>query len=247
MRVDATAALTASLIQRLEARDSVSAEEAAVLEVSVQDARIVQAGDDLVSDGDRPSNSSLIVSGVAARYSLLPGGSRQITALHLPGDFVDLHSFLLKTMDHGVLAISRCRVATMPHERLTEISRTHPHLMRLLWLMTLIDGSLHREWLVGLGRRSAISRLAHLLCETRVRLDCVGGVDADGFDLPVTQADLSDILGLSSVHVNRVLQELRGAGLVTWRGARVTLPDWPRLVALAEFDDRYLHLAREPR
>lgn len=244
---DANAPITAALLLKLEARDTLSDEERAILGAMFTDVRLVPAGNDIVREGERPGVSTLVVSGLAARYKLLHTGTRQITALHIAGDFVDLHSFLLKEMDHGVLAVAPCRVATVPHERLAEITVSQPHLTRLFWFLTLLDGAQHREWLVAMGRRSAIARFAHLLCELKVRMSVVGGGSGDGFVLPVTQADLSDILGLSSVHVNRVLQELRRDGLIAWKGAHVSILDWNGLVDLAEFDDRYLHLVRERR
>ncbi len=247
MKPDASAPLTAALVRRLEARDELSGEERLIIERMFTVVRLVKAGDDIVRDGDRPQRSTLVVDGLAARYKVLHGGERQITALHLPGDFVDLHSFLLKEMDHGVGAISQCRVATVPHETLAGLSANQPHLTRLLWLLTLLDGAMHREWLVAMGRRSALGQLAHLLCELRMRLTVVGSVDDDGFVMPVTQVDLSDILGLSSVHVNRVLQELRADNLIAWKGVNVSILDWDGLKRIAEFDDRYLHIVKEPR
>jgi CRP-like cAMP-binding protein len=247
MKIDATAPLTASLIRRLEARDELSAEERATIEQMFTEVRLIRAGDDMVRDGDRPQHSTLIVNGVAARYKVLQEGERQITALHLEGDFVDLHSFLLKEMDHGVTAISQCRIATVPHETLTTVSIRQPHLTRLFWLLTLLDGAMHREWLVAMGRRSALGQLAHLLCEIRTRLSVVGGATDHSFVLPITQVDLSDILGLSSVHVNRVLQELRGNNLIAWKGVHVSILDWDGLQRIAEFDDRYLHIVKEHR
>jgi CRP-like cAMP-binding protein len=247
MKIDASAPLTASLVRKLEARDDLSDEERAIIEQMFTEVRLVQAGDDIVRDGDRPRHSTLVVSGVAARYKVLQEGERQITALHLAGDFVDLHSFLLKEMDHGVTAISQCRIATVPHETLAALSVRQPHLTRLFWFLTLLDGALHREWLVAMGRRSAVGQLAHLLCELKLRLGVVGSGDQDSFAMPVTQVDLSDILGLSSVHVNRVLQELRADNLITWKGVNVSILNWDGLRRLAEFDDRYLHIVKEPR
>lgn len=139
------ASIAAPLLRKLLCRDDLSADEVAVITTMFTETRIVEAGEDIVRDGDRPAQSTLVVSGVACRYKMLRGGERQITALHLTGDFVDLHSFLLKEMDHGVVAISTCRVATVPHETLTKISIQHPHLTRLLWLLTLLDGAMHRE------------------------------------------------------------------------------------------------------
>jgi CRP-like cAMP-binding protein len=234
-------------VRKLEVRDALSSDERDVIERMFTEVSLVKAGEDIVRDGERPGRSTLVVSGVAARYKVLKEGERQITALHLGGDFVDLHSFLLKQMDHGVTAISQCRVATVPHETLTRLSVSHPHLTRLFWLLTLLDGAMHREWLVAMGRRTALGRLAHLLCELKVRLNVSEGRTDNDFVMPVTQVDLSDILGLSSVHVNRVLQELRGDNLIAWKGVNVSILDWDGLRELAEFDDRYLHLVREPR
>jgi CRP-like cAMP-binding protein len=231
----------------MEQRDVLSDEEKSVIRTMISEARVVSAGRDLIKQGDRPTASMLLVEGYATRYKLLQGGERQITALHVAGDIVDLHSFLLHHMDQAVATITTCRVATVKHETLAALSETHPHLTRLLWLLTLIDGAINREWLVAMGRRPALGQAAHLLCELYLRLKTVDAVSAFRFSLPITQSEVGDILGLSSVHVNRVLQELRTRGLISWRGPSVTILDWPGLQALAEFDDRYLHLAREPR
>jgi CRP-like cAMP-binding protein len=245
--MDANAPVTASLILKIEQRDRLSDEEKDVIAGMVSDVRVVDGGQDIINDGDRPIASTLLVDGFATRYKLLQGGERQITALHVAGDFVDLHSFLLKEMDHAVATVTTCRLASVRHETLAEISRTHPHLTRLFWLMTLIDGAIHREWLVAMGRRPALGQAAHLLCEVYLRLNSIGVASDFRFALPVTQAELGDILGLSSVHVNRVLQELRSRGLISWRGPTVTILDWPGLQETAEFDARYLHLVQEPR
>jgi CRP-like cAMP-binding protein len=135
----------------------------------------------------------------------------------------------------------------VPHANLAELSRTHPHLTRLFWLQTLMDGAIHREWLVAMGRRPALGQAAHLLCELYLRLEAVNGARDFSFAVPLTQSELGDVLGLSSVHVNRVLQELRTRQIISWRGQNVVILDWPRLQEIAEFDPRYLHLTREPR
>ncbi len=209
--------------------------------------RSYYAGQDIVSQGARPTSSQLLVEGFAGRYKILANGSRQITAVHIAGDFMDLHGFLLKTLAHGVFALSDCRVAVIEHETLRRITETAPHLARLLWLDTLIDGSVHREWLVAMGRRSSEAQLAHLLCEIFTRMQVVDRVDGYSFDLPLTQAELADVLGLSVVHVNRTLQKLRRQGAVTWDGVRVRIDDWAKLTAIADFDPGYLCLDQEPR
>lgn len=233
--------------RRIEHRDVLAAAERRALLGGVSVLESVAAGTDLVREGDRPYRSTLLVSGFTARYRLVASGERQFSAIHVSGDFVDLHSFPLKEMDHSVLALTDCTVALFPHAALTEMTESHPHLTRLLWLLTLLDSALHREWIMCLGRLSAAAQAAHLLCELGMRLSAVGQGRPDSYDLPLTQQDMADALGISSVHANRVIQALRGEGLLTWQADKVTLPDLPRIKALGEFDERYLHLVREPR
>jgi CRP-like cAMP-binding protein len=235
------------LIRKLERRDVMSDEEKQALENAAGRVREVPADDDMAREGDRPTESTLLLEGFAARYKLLRNGKRQITAIHVPGDFVDLHSFLLKTMDHSVVALMPCRVCLFPHEGLYDITERMPHLGRLLWLNTLIDSAIHREWLVAMGRRPALSQIAHLICELFLRLQTVGLTQDKSFQLPLTQAELGDALGLSTVHVNRTIQELRANGLVSWRGDTIIIEDWPRLQQFAEFDPAFLNLENEPR
>jgi CRP-like cAMP-binding protein len=235
------------LFAKLERRDRLSADEKAVLRESWSAPRRFAAEQDIVREGQRMRESTLLVEGFCGRYNSLADGRRQITALHIPGDFVDLHSFILHVMDHGVVALSDCTIVTVPHEVLKGISERFPHLSRMLWLSTLIDASINRRWLVAMGRHSSTGQLAHLLCELQVRLEIVGLADPRGYDFPLTQAEVADVLGLSLVHVNRTVQELRREALITWSGRRISILDWNRLSALAEFDVGYLHLEREPR
>jgi CRP-like cAMP-binding protein len=239
--------MPASLLQTLELRDTLTAEEReAVLNAPSREMDF-QAGQDIVKEDARPTESSLIVSGLAARYKVLAAGGRQFTALHVPGDFVDLHSLLLKKMDHAVLALAPTRVAKVAHGTLRQITVDFPHLSRLLWLTTLVDGAIHREWILSMGRRQAPARLAHLICELFIRLKAVGRVDGLSFSLPLTQSQMGDVVGVSSVHMNRTLQDLRRDGMITWRGQTVTINDWERLRSFAEFDSAYLSLERVPR
>ena len=232
---------------KLERRDVLSEEERTALLSRAGHEIDFAAGADLVREGDRPDRSMLVVTGFTTRYRDLSDGKRQITAIHIPGDFVDLHSFLLKEMDHSVGALSTCRVITFPHRNLTRLTEQQPHLTRLLWLLTLLDSAINREWIVAMGRRSAAEQLAHLICEFCARLEVIGQVKDMTFTLPITQVELSDALGISPVHVNRVLQELRGENLFTWQNQTIRILDWPRLQERAEFDPLYLHLNREPR
>jgi CRP-like cAMP-binding protein len=237
----------AGLLLKLRARDLVGDEEEAVLEAALSEIREHPEGRTIVRTGATLSSSTLLVEGIVCRYKDLADGQRQIMELHVPGDFVDLHGFLLKQLDHNVGTMTPVKVASFPHDGLRRITETHPHLGRMLWFSTLLDAAIHREKILSIGRRSAIARIAHIFCELLVRLRIVGLADDKGYELPLTQADLADVTGLTSVHVNRMLKKLRDENLLTFRGGTVTIDDWERLQRVAEFDPTYLHLERRPR
>jgi CRP-like cAMP-binding protein len=235
------------LTRKLRWRDTLSEEERNALDMMTTRVREFVRGEDMARDGEIASTSSLVLEGFAARYKVLRNGRRQILAIHVAGDFVDLHSFVLKRMDHDVTALCDCRVAIVPHEILKRVSEEHPHLTRLLWLSTMIDAAIHREWIISIGRRTSIEQLAHLVCEIAIRLQTVDLSDGMTFVLPLTQSDLADSLGLSLVHVNRIVRKLREGGFVQWRGFDVEILDKPRLTKLAGFDPGYLHFENTPR
>ena len=235
------------LYLNLSQHDVLSEEERATLVRIISHTKQFPARQDIVEAGSRPTYSSLILDGFAARYKLLADGSRQITALHVAGDFVDLHAFLLKTMDHGIVALSPCLIAFAEHSDLKVVTETAPHLSRLLWLDTLVDGAIHREWIVAMGRRSKKSHLAHLICELFVRLEGVQRTNGMSFHLPLSQSEMADVIGLSVVHMNRVIQGLRREKLISWTNHTVTILNWGRLQEVAEFDPTYLSMQREPR
>jgi CRP-like cAMP-binding protein len=245
---DAEAArAVAGLLLKLRVRDLVSREEEEVLRASVAELRDHPSGRTIVKSGMTLSASTLLVDGIVCRYKDLADGQRQIMELHVPGDFVDLHGFLLKRLDHNIGTMTPVRIALVPHDALRGITETHAHLGRMLWFSTLLDAAIHREKILSIGRRSAVARIAHILCELLVRFRLVGLADETGYALPLTQADLADVTGLTSVHVNRMLKKLRDEKLLTFRGGRVTIGDWEGLQRLAEFDPTYLHLERRPR
>ncbi|WP_292070023.1 Crp/Fnr family transcriptional regulator [Brevundimonas sp. UBA7534] len=246
MSTPAADAKVSTLVEKLSLRDALSAEEIAALETVLGPSRTVAAGADIVREHSHPLQSTLLISGFSARYSTLRDGGRQITEINVSGDFIDLHSLLMKQMDHGVLALTDCVIANAPHARLIELTERHPHLGRLLWLDTIIDAAIHRQWLVAMGRRSGLSHLAHLVCELYLRLRAAGQAGDMTFDLPLTQSVLGDALGLSTVHVSRLITELRGEGVVNWSGRRIEIADWHRLAEIAEFDATYLRLSNEP-
>jgi len=235
------------LLLKLRARDIIDEREAAVLGASFSEVQELPPAKIIVRAGVTVGQCTLLIDGFVCRYKDLADGQRQIMELHVPGDFLDLHSFLLKRLEHNVGSMTRVRLGFVPHDRLRMITEEHPHLARMLWFSTLLDGAIHRERILSVGRRSALSRIAHLLCELDIRLDIVGLADNHRYLLPITQGDIADATGLTSVHVNRMLKQLRDEGLVTFRNSEVVIHDWDGLKRAAEFDDRYLYLERRPR
>ena len=234
-------------ITRLRARDDISPEEERAIRDAVADVRVLPAQRVAVRAGEDQSHSLVLLEGLMCRFKDLHDGERQICALHVPGDAPDLHSFTLKRLDHNLLALTPARVAILPHERLQRITRDFPHLTRVFWNLTNMDAAIHREWVLSLGRRTAAARMGNLFCELHARMKVVGLARGDEYDLPVTQATLAECLGLTPVHVNRTLKELREGGLLSFRSGRVQLLDHVGLARMAEFDPSYLYLERRER
>lgn len=208
--------------------------------------RVVPPKEDIITEGDSPSDVHLVMEGIACRYKLLPSGQRQIMALLLPGDFCDLHVAILGAMDHSIGTLTACTLVEIPRRVIDDLSRSEPRITRALWWASLVDEAILREWLVSMGRRTAEQQLAHLLCELLVRLQIVGRADACSYDLPLTQEEIADTLGLSVVHVNRSLQKLRSEKLISLRSRRLKVLDVPRMQAFAGFTPSYLHLRDPP-
>ena len=234
-------------IAKLRARDDLSEEEEQAIRDAVADVIDLPADKVFIRAGELLNHSTILLDGIACRYKDLRDGERQITELHVAGDFLDLHSFTLKRLDHHVMALTRCTAAIVPHDRLKDITERLPHLARIYWFSTNMDAAIHREWAVSLGRRTAMSRLAHLFCELHVRLGIVELADEDGYGFKVTQTDLAECLGLTAVHINRTLKDLREQGLVEFRSGRVEIADRAALQQVAEFSPAYLYLDKRPR
>jgi len=229
------------LVRKLQSITHLTAEEQqAVLDLPMT-VRSYARGQDIVRDGDRPGECCLILDGFACRYKLLPDGRRQIMAFHTPGDLPDLQSLHLQVMDHAVAAMMPTQAAFIPHKSMQELTGRYPGLLHAFWRDTLIDAAIFREWLVGTGRRDAHERIAHLICEMLLRFRGVDLAPNDTFRIPATQADIADALGLSNVHVNRVLQDLRRDGLITWTNHMVSILRWEELQARGLFNATYLH------
>jgi CRP-like cAMP-binding protein len=184
----------------------------------------------------------MLISGFMIRYIDDLKGHRQVVAFHVPGDFVDLHGYPLHRLDHSIATLTKAAIATVPHDALKRLTEADPELARKMWASTLLDAAMHREWLFCLGRLDALGRVAHFLAETNARLQAISLSDGSGYDLPITQTDLSEITGLTSIHVNRVLRSLRESGTCVFRSSRVEILDRGQLERIGQFDPTYLYL-----
>jgi CRP-like cAMP-binding protein len=200
----------------------------------------------LVREGERPERSCVILEGFAFRHKVTVEGARQIVSVHIPGDFIDLEAALLNVADHNVQALTRCELAFIPRAAIRELIIAHSRVASAMWIDTLIDGAIFREWVVNVGRRDARSRIAHLLCEFARRLEAAGLAEEYNYELPMTQEQLADATGLTPVHVNRVLMALAREGLIERNKRHIRIPDWERLRRVAGFSELYLHLDQVP-
>jgi CRP-like cAMP-binding protein len=229
-------------LKKLRKRTEISAEEERAIRNAVAETRKLPRDEVVIHSGEELNSSLVLLDGWMARSKDLQSGERQVTELHVAGDFADLHSFTLKRLDHDVLTLTDCTVAVVPHERLKEITERHPHLARVYWFSTNVDAAISRELALSLGQRSAISRMAHLFCELHVRLDLVGRTKGNSYEMPLTQRELAECLGLTVVHANRTIQELRRRGLVGLENRQLSILDRRGLEGVAEFDPAYLFL-----
>lgn len=234
---------TTILLRRLEAVATPTEEERAVLSSLSGTIRQFRAHDDIVHIGDKPSVVCLVLEGVACRYKVSADGKRQIMSFHIAGDIPDLHSLFVDTMDHSLGALVPTAVLAIRHDLMRGIVENYPRIAHLLWRETLIDAAVYREWIV-MRDRPAYQRIAHLFCELFLRMQAIGLATDNVCELPLTQAQMGDALGLSNVHVNRTLQELRAEELIVLEGGTLTILDWDGLKLAGEFDPLYLHLKR---
>ena len=230
------------LIRKLESIATLSDTERQAIQGLPVRIHHLNARQDIVRDGDQPTHCCLVLEGWACRYKLLRRGKRQIMSFHIPGDIPDLQSLHVRTMDHSLATLTKALVAFIPHESLRELTARHPGLAAVFWRDTLIDSGIFREWLVSMGRRSAFEHVAHLFCELYLKLQAVGLAGNFRCPLPMTQTDLADALGLTPVHINRVLKEMRGQTLITLRSNALVIEAWDELLRVSEFDSTYLQL-----
>jgi len=236
-----------AVASKLEAFTRLSSDDLAALTKVTQNVRFVDARRDLVSEGDKPRYVHLVLDGWGARYKSLPDGKRQIVSLFLPGDFCDLNVYILKHMDHSIGAITRMKVAMITPEEMNALTTQRPRVTQALWWHELVTTAIQREWTLNLGQRTAYERIAHLLVELYLRLRTVGRARDNRCDFPLTQTDLAEATGLTAVHVNRTLQELRGDGLIELERRQLHILDLERLMDVSMFNPNYLHLEHEGR
>jgi CRP-like cAMP-binding protein len=240
--------VTSSLRLKLQTYSKLSeADRVALDRVSRTSVHEVAPRRDVIREGDKPSHVRLVLAGWACRYKTTPDGRRQIVGLFVPGDFCDLNVYVLSQMDHSIAAITRVTLAAIIPEQMEELTSDHPRITQALWWHELVNASIQREWLLNLGQRGAFERIGHLMVELFFRLRIVGMTDRDSCEFPLTQNDLADATGLTAVHVNRTLQELRREGLIELDRRRLRFPDLERLMQASQFNPKYLHLDRTGR
>jgi CRP-like cAMP-binding protein len=229
------------MVRRLERRSPLSEADRQTLRTLPHIVRRLPSSGHVIRDGDAPEHCALLLSGFAFRYKLTGHGARQIISLHIAAEFLDLQNSFLGVADNSVQTLTESEVALIPLPVMHELALTNPAIGRALWIDTLIDASIFREWVVNVGRRDSRARIAHMLCEFSLRLEAAGMAHNHRYELPMTQEQLADAVGLTSVHVNRVLRQLKEEGLIDRDRRSITITDWARLRDAGDFNERYLH------
>ena len=241
---DSSEPILAPMVQKLGLWEPLSAKDRDLVLALPCQRRRLAAGQYLVWDGDRPQNTCLLVSGFAYRHKSAGNGGRQILSIHMRGDIVDLQNSLLGVADHNVQMLTSGEVAFIPVEAIRELADSNPNIGMAMWYETLVEASIFREWMVNVARRDARTRIAHLLCELGLRLEVAELGAQTNYELPITQEQLADAVALTPVHVNRTLMKLEAEGLITRTKRFISVADWKKLVEVADFDPRYLHLGK---
>jgi CRP-like cAMP-binding protein len=229
------------MVRRIERRSPLSPADRQTLMSLPHTVRRLGANAHIIRDGDAPEFCALLLSGFAFRYKLTGEGARQIISLHIAAEFLDLQNSFLGVADNSVQTLTECEVALIPLPVIHDLALSNPAIGRALWIDTLIDASIFREWVVNVGRRDSRARVAHILCEFSLRLEAAGMAQNHRYELPMTQEQLADAVGLTSVHVNRVLRQLAEEGLIERNRRAITIADWGRLRDAGDFNERYLH------
>jgi CRP-like cAMP-binding protein len=230
------------VLRRLETRGLLTDADREAVRTLPLAYRTLEPGTYIVREGEPPEMCALLLRGFAYRHKVTGDGQRQIMSLHMSGEFLDLQNCFLEVADHNVQALTRCEIAAAPVAALRVLAETHPRVGRAMWIETLIDSAIFREWIVNVGRRNSMSRISHLLCEIALRLEAAGLASDHRYEMPMTQEQIADCTGLTPVHVNRVLKELGRLGVIDREKRSVAILDWDRLQHIGDFNTRYLHL-----
>jgi CRP-like cAMP-binding protein len=229
------------MVHKLRLWQSLDDDDVAALLALPHTVRTLKSGQLVAWDGDRPQHACLLLSGFAFRHKIAGNGGRQILSVHMRGDVIDLHNAVLRIADHNIQMLTAGDLAMIPFEAIHDIAAERPRVAAALWYETLVDGSIFREWIVNVGRRDARTRIAHLLCELALRQEVAGLGDRMTYEMPMTQEQLSDAVGLTPVHVNRMLMALGTDGLILRNQRSITVLDWAALAKTGDFEPRYLH------
>lgn len=234
------------LVQKLAYRARLDAEDrAAILQLPFT-LKTLERNHFIVREGDRPTHSCLMLSGYSVRTKIVGTGHRQILSIHIKGEMVDLQNSMLDVADHSVQMLTSGRIAMIPRQEVVRIAAERPNVGYAMWIDTLVDGSIFREWITNIGRRDARTRIAHVLCEFALRLKVANLENGGDYELPMTQEQLGDATGLTSVHVNRTIKALEAQGLIERANPRsIHIGDWRKLAEVGDFDSNYLHLRKD--
>ena len=233
--------MTNMFIRKLNSLADLSAADIAALEQVTANPREYQPRQDMIREGDETGPMFVVLEGWACRYKILPNGTRQIMAFLMPGDACDLHIKLLDEMDHSIQAITKAKVSTVSRDEMERMIDNHRNIAKAMYSAQLVDEGIMRAWIVSMGRRNSTERVAHLMCELYLRAVTLGMTDGDEFALPLSQLVLADALGMTAVHINRILKDLRLAGTMSLKRGSVNILDPVKLVQIAGFDENYLH------
>jgi CRP-like cAMP-binding protein len=230
------------LLRKLETHAVLGEEDRRAVLALPYNLKTLEAQTYTIREGDIPEMCAVLVSGFAYRQKLTGDGARQIVALHIPGEALDFQHLFLDVADHNVQMLTRGVVANVSRPALQQLARTNAAVGHAILVTILVEASIFREWVLNVGRRDSRSRLSHLLCEFAIRLEAQGLADETGYELPMTQEQLADALGLTPVHVNRTIMSLEADGFITRDKRRIRFPDWEKMRGVADFNQRYLHL-----
>jgi CRP-like cAMP-binding protein len=231
----------AALIRRLRTTSNAGQDDLRALESLPYTLRQYRENQPISCDGDRPNECCVIIEGFCVRSKTIADGKRQILSIHIPGDLPDLQNLHLATMDHDLVALTHCTLAFIAHTTIKELIRIRPTVGDIFWRDTLVDAAVFREWIVNVGQRAAHNRLAHIIVELRERLRMIGRVTGNAFAMPLTQEQIGEAMGVTSVHTNRILRQLRLDGVLEFHRGMVRILNEYKLQELAQFDGRYLH------